>query len=420
MENLIISQNPHWEKPYENLYDRLVLKKLIKNLQTKHIQVLLGVRRSGKSTLFKLLINFLSKKTDPKKILYINLDDPFFIRYSNDPTIFYTIIQIAKKLTNSNIEYLFLDEVQAINAWESFVKSVYERDEFKKIFITGSNSSLLAGDLATLLTGRYLKTLIYPLSFKEILKINKIDNIINLYKNQVKVLKIIDEMLKYGSFVEVFNANEEFKREILKTYYETILLKDCVSNNKIRDIKSFKELSFYLLTNIASLYSYSSLSKAIKINDKSIKEYISYLEDSFLFNEIKLYSYSLKEQYNNKKKSYIIDNGFLELGFSFSSNKGKLFENLVFSEFIKNQFELFFYNKTNECDFIAKKDDKLIATQVCYELNEQNYKREFNGLLKLPFKVDKKIIITYNQNVKNLKFEVPKDIEVISFWEFFN
>jgi len=233
------------------------------------------------------------------------------------------------------------------------------------------------------------------------------------------VLNIVDEMLKFGSFIEVYEAKKEFKREILKTYYETILLKDCVSNNQIRDIKSFKELSFYLLTNIASLYSYSSLSKVIKINDKSIKEYISYLEDSFLFNEIRLYSFSLKEQYNNKKKIYIADNGFLELGFSFGSNKGKIFENLVFNELIKSQFELFFYNKTNECDFIAKKDDKILAIQACYELNEQNYKREFKGLIKLPFTVDQKIVLTYNQSNQDITFEIPKDIKIASFWEYF-
>ena len=419
VENVIISQNKHWQKPYQSLYDREVFTNLVKNLRTKHIQILQGIRRSGKSTLFKLLINHLSKKNDPKKILYINLDDPFFIKYSNDPTIFYTIIQTAKKLTNQDILYLFLDEVQAISGWESFVKSVYDSEEFKKIFITGSNSSLLNGDFASLLTGRYLKIEVYPLSFREILQINQINNLLTLHKSLPKVLNIVDNMLRYGSFVEVFEAEFELKREILKTYYETILLKDCISNNQVRDIKSFKELSFYLLTNIASLYSYSSLSKILKINDKSVKEYIGYLENSFLFNELKIYSYSLKEQYNNKKKIYVIDNGFLELGFSFSSNKGKLFENLVFSELLKNGYELYFYNKTSECDFIVKKDNDILAIQVCYEINEQNYKREFKGFLKLPFKVSKKIVLTYNQNAKNLRFNIPNGIEVISFWEYF-
>jgi predicted AAA+ superfamily ATPase len=413
MNKVIISQNKHWNSPYENLYTRDVLGVLIKNLQLKHIQVLQGVRRSGKSTLFKLLINHLSKEVDPKEILYVNLDDPFFIRYSDEPTVFYEIVQGAKKLTSIDVKYLFLDEIQAINGWERYVKSVYDSGEFKKIFITGSNSSLLNGDLATLLTGRYLSTQVFPLSFKEVLKINNINDYLTLNQKLPKVLNIVDDMLKYGSFVEVYEASKEFKRDILKTYYDTILLKDCVSNNEIRDIKSFKELSFYGITNLTSLYSYSSLAKAIKINDKSAKEYISYLEESYLFKELKLFSFSLKEQQNNKKKLYLSDNGFLELGFSFSSNWGKLLENLVFTELQKNGYEVYFYNKTQECDFIALKSSKKIAIQVCYELNEQNQKRELNALMKLPFDVDEKIILTYNQN------KIIDDIKVVSFWEYF-
>lgn len=413
MNKVLISQNKHWESNYENIYSRDVFGKLVNNLQTKHIQVLQGIRRSGKSTLFKLLINHLSQTVNPKEILYVNLDDPFFIKYSNDPACFYEVIQNAQKLTNKNIKYLFLDEIQAISGWERYVKSAYDSEEFEKIFITGSNSSLLNKELAVLLSGRYLSCKIYPLSFKEILKINKIKNYLQLNKNLPKVLNIVDSMMKYGSFVEVYDAKDDFKRDILKTYYETILLKDCVSNNQIRDIKSFKELSFYSITNLTSLYSYSSVSKALKINDKSVKEYISYLEDSYLFYELNLYSYSLKEQQNNKKKLYLSDNGFMELGFNFSSNFGKLLENLVFSELLKSEYEIYYYNKNYECDFIAKKEDKTIAIQVCYELNDQNRKRELNGLLKLPIEVDENYIITYNQN------EEIESINITSFWEFF-
>jgi predicted AAA+ superfamily ATPase len=376
------------------------------------IEVIQGIRRSGKSTIFKLLINYLSKTINPKKILYINLDDPFFIPYSNDATKFYDIVEIAEKLSGEKIEYLFLDEVQAINGWERYIKSVYDSQTFKKIFITGSNAKFLSKDLAILLSGRYFATKIYPLSLNEILKINNINSYMDIVENRAKLLKITDDIMMYGSFVEVYNAKEEFKRDIIKSYYETIILKDCIANNSIRDAKSFKELSFYLLSNIAHTYSYNSVSKAIKITDVSAKEYIGYLEDSFLLYEIKHFSYSLKEQNNHKKKIYIIDNGFMLLNYSFTKNLGALFENLVFSELIKREYDVYFYNKNFECDFIAKKNDKLIAIQVCYELNDKNTKREINALKKLPFNVDKKYIITYNQKQK---FD---DIEVIRFFEW--
>ncbi len=414
MNNVIISQNKHWEKSYVGLYDRDIFSTLVKNLELKHIQILQGIRRSGKSTLFKLLINHLCKQVDAKEILYINFDDPFFIKYSNDARSFYAIIQTAEKLVGKKIKYIFFDEVQVIEGWESYVKSVYDSENFKKIFITGSNSSLLNGDLATLLTGRYLSTMIYPLSFKEILKINSIDDYMTLNKKLPMVLNLLDSMMRYGSFVEVWDVDESFKRDILKSYYDAILLKDCVSNNHIRDIKSFKELSFYSITNLTSLYSYNSLSKIVGINDRSAKEYVSYLENCYLFEELKLFSFSLKEQQNNKKKLYLTDNGFLELGFIFSSNYGKLLENLVYTELKKQGYEIYFYNKNYECDFIAKKDNKKIAIQVCYTINEHNKKREFNGLLKLPFEVDDKIIITYNQNF------VEGNIKVTSFWEYFS
>ncbi len=413
MEKVILSQNKHWNKPYSGLYDRDIFSNLVKKLDVKHIQVLQGIRRSGKSTLFKLLINHLALEIDPQEILYVNLDDPFFIPYSDDATKLHDVIQTAQKLTQKKITYLFLDEVQAINGWERYVKSVYDNEEFKKIFITGSNSSLLNGDLATLLTGRYLSTKVYPLSLKEILKINDITTYMQLVEQSPKVLNIVDNMIKYGSFVEIYDNKEEFKREILSSYYDTILLKDCVANNAIRDVKSFKELSYYLLSNVTSLYSYNSLAKAIDINDKSAKEYVSYLEDSYLVDELKHYSYSLKEQNNSKKKIYSNDNGFLSLSYSFSENSGKMLENLVYTELIKANYEVYFYNKNFECDFIAIKDDKSIAIQVCYELHDQNRKREVGGLTKLPFEVDSKYIITYNQS------DTLENIKVVKFWEYF-
>ena len=413
MRNVIIAQNRHWQKRYENLYERVVFQKLERNLQTKHIQVIQGIRRSGKSTLFKLLINHLTQTIDPEEILYVNLDDPFFTPYRDDASKFYEIVTEAKKLTQKEVKYLFLDEVQNMKGWESYVKSVYDSEIFSKIFVTGSNSTLLEGELATLLTGRYLSVQVHPLSFKEILNINHIESYMQQVKEQPKVLKLVDDMMEHGSFVEVYEHDEAFRRDILNSYYQTILLKDCVANHALRDVKSFKELSYYLLSNITSLYSYSSLGKAVGINDKSAKEYLSYLEESYLCTELKQFSFSLKEQQSSKKKIYFNDNGFVSLSFKFSSNHGKLLENLVLTELIKAEYEVYFYNKNFECDFLAKKEGKIIAIQVCYELNDENRKREFNGLKKLPFEVDKKLVLTYNQN------EELDGIKVVPFWEFF-
>lgn len=413
MRNVLINQNKHWEHPYRNLYSRKSFAPLLENLFVRQIQVLQGIRRSGKSSLFKLLINHLLNSVDAGCILYVNLDDPFFIQYANNPAGLYEVVQTAEILTQKKIKYLFLDEVQAISGWEKYVKSVYDSEQFKKIFITGSNSSLLNGEFATLLTGRYLSSQIYPLSFSEILQINGINSFMELNKQLPKVLKIVDDMMTYGSFVEVYDAPDAIKREIISSYYETILLKDCMANAGIRDVKGFKELSFYLTTNLATLFSYASLARAVNLSDVSVKDYIFALESSYLFSELSQFSYSLKEQSSTRKKLYLTDNSFMKLSFSFSSNYGKLLENLVFAELQKQGGEIYFYNKGNECDFIVKKDGKLTAIQVCYELNERNQTREVNGLLKLPFEVHERLIVTYNQNMQ------LDEVKAVPFWEYF-
>lgn len=417
MEKILVSHNRHWDQAYTGLYQRDLFQKLVQNLSVKHIQVLQGIRRSGKSTLFKLVINHLIKSCDPMEILYLNLEDPFFIKYNKMPEKFYEIVETAQKLTGKKVRYLFLDEVQAITGWEKYVKTVYDNEEFEKIFITGSNSSLLNGEFATLLTGRFLSLMVYPLSFSELLKINGITSYIQLVQNRANALAIVDTMLKYGSFVEVYDSDEELKRDIISSYYDTILLKDCVSNNHIRDIKSFKELSYYLISNITSPFSYASLAKAISIHDKSAKEFVQYLQQAYLLTELKLFSWSLKKQQNNKKKPYLIDNGFINLSFQFSSNSGTLLENLVFSEFHKTGKELYFYNKGFKCDFIIKnKDNTLEAVQVCYELNDQNKKREVGALKKINnyYEPISKSIITYNQEIN------VDGINIVPFWKYFH
>lgn len=416
MEKILISHNRHWEKPYFGLYPRQVFQKLVRQLSARHIQVLQGIRRSGKSTVFKLMINHLTASEDPMEILYLNLEDPFFIKFSHSPEKLYEVIDTARKLTGKNIRYLFLDEVQAIDGWEKYVKTVYDNEVFEKIFITGSNAALLNGEFATLLTGRYLSSMVYPLSLSELLAIKNITTYVQMVRRKADVLALVDAMLRYGSFVEVFDSDEDLKRDIVSTYYDSILLKDCVSNNHIRDIKSFKELSYYLISNITATYSYSSLGKAVGIHDQSAREFVQYLQQAWLLFELRLFSWSVKEQQNNRKKPYVMDNGFINLSFAFSSNSGRLLENLVFSELCKAEKELYFYNKGFECDFIIKNaDHSLAALQVCHELTDRNEKREVGGLKKIDvqYPTVSKTIITYNQET------TVDGIDVIPFWKFF-
>ncbi len=420
MEKILLLQNRHWEKErYPGLIQRDIVTTLIKRLSMKEVQVLLGVRRGGKSSVFRLLINHLIEDVDPLQILYINLDDPFFSDVWNDPKLLYAVIETAERLTDSQPAYLFIDEIQNVRGWERFIKSIYDTGQFKKIFITGSNSSLLKGTYARLLSGRYIADYVFPFSFREILDYNGIVTYKDLLANSPKVLRLLDDMLRYGSFPEVWKTGDPaLKRDLLVNYYETIILKDCIANNAIRDVRTFKELAFYMVSNIGGMYSYNSLARSINSNENTVKGFINIIEDSFLFTEIKNFSYKLKMQATGKKKCYCVDNGLINaVSFMFSENRGRLFENLVFTEFLKNGYkDIYFFHNKKECDFIIKKERQMMAVQVVYEINSQNRKRELDGLSSAMerFNIPRGYIITFNQEEK-----ISKDITIMPFWKIY-
>ena len=419
MEKAIISHNKHWRsEPYRDIFHRDIATKLIKQLEHREIEVLQGIRRSGKSTIFKIVINHLMQRVDPKSILYINFDDPYFSELWSDSKKLYNLLELSEKINGQKPLYIFFDEIQNVEMWEKFIKTIYDNEVVKKIFVTGSNSSLLSSEYAVSLSGRYIKTIVYPLSLSEIYKIEKIETYFELLDNTPKVLNIVDEMMEYGSFAEVYKKEDnDYKRELILNYYETIILKDCVANHGIRELKQFKELTKYLISNGCSLYAYSSISKAMNINENSIKNYIYVLEDSYMYNELKQFSYSLKGQVRSKKKGYLTDNSFLgNISFRFARNQGKLFENLVYSELQKQNHELFIFNDAFfECDFLVKKESELIAIQVCYELHNGNREREFKGLKDVAkkFAISKSVLLTYNQE------EELEGVEVVPFWKYF-
>lgn len=419
-EYIIELQNPFWSgQPYTGLFERAQLESLLKKLKLKEIQILLGIRRSGKSTLFKLVINhLLQEKVPPQSILYLNLDDPFFSDIWESPELLYKVIEASEKLTGVKPSYLFLDEIQNVQSWEKFVKSIYDSEIFKKIFITGSNSSLLKSNYATLLSGRYLVAPVMPLSFQEILHNQGIMTNLDLIKAKPRVLNLAENLLYFGGFPEVWKTLEpELKREQLLGYYETILLKDCISNNKIREIKKFKELTLYLLSNNGTLFSYNNLAKAIGSNENTVKEFIRILEDSFLINEVKHFSYSLKDQTKLPKKSFCVDNGLIHaVSFQFSENRGKLFENLVYTELCKMGFEeIYYFTHQKECDFVVKSGKQKIALQATFELTAHNHDREYDGLMIAMDKLstNKGYIVTFDSDEKDL----GNGMFIMPFWK---
>ncbi len=377
-----------------------------KYLKTKQITVISGIRRCGKST---LLAQF-SKKF--KSFYYLNFDDERLINF-NVSDFNNLMVAWQKKYSAKTI---LLDEIQNVENWEWFVRRIYE--EGYKIFITGSNAKLLSSELTTRLSGRYFKIELYPFSFKEFLDFKKIDYRKNDTKSKVKILKSFDYYLKNGGFPEFIQFKDS---EFLKRVYEDVLYKDLLIRFNIREIKAFKQLANFLFANFTKEISYNSLKNTLGFKSvTSVKNYIEFIQESFLVFELYKYDYSLKKQYVSDKKIYIIDNGIRNVvAFSFSTDSGKLLENLVFLELKRRGKEIYYFKDKKECDFAVREKNKIKAViQVTDNLNAGDRERELFGLLAAmeKFKLKNGLILTKDQEdvIKNGKLI----INVIPVWKW--
>ncbi|NOZ90306.1 MAG: ATP-binding protein [Epsilonproteobacteria bacterium] len=413
MESILLEDNRHWvsDNVYNSFIDRRVLKKALKLLQTKEILAVLGARRVGKSTLVKLIIRSLLKEVNPKNIFFINLEKPEFIQYKSDPVYLEKIYESYLKFANPNRDqkiYFFIDEIQTFHNWEVFIKSKYENSNIKFI-ITGSNSSLLESNYATVLTGRVIKLQIYPFNFleyldyKNILYNTKLEQLTN--KIDIEIAK--DEYLKWGGYFSVIsNSDEMIKKEYLKNIAEDIILKDIVPRYRIKNSSEIKDMFFYLVSNATTYINYSKLSKKIGIDAKMIKEYIEYFKDNYLISTINQYHTKLSSQIKSTKKLYLNDNGFLNLGVNRAKNRGILLENFVFNLLTQAFGETTYLKDKQEIDFFI--DNLLI--QVSFDIEDEKTKaREISAFNNYR---GKKILITYDKN------EILDDVEIISVENF--
>ena len=421
MEATLARLNRHWEgRKYLSLYERILIKNLRMKKDLPHIQVLTGIRRSGKSTIFRLMINdLLEAGTNPREILLLNLDEPFFTSLWTNAAGLYQVIEAAEKLTSVKVKYLFLDEIQHVKDWELFTKGAYDTQHFKKIYVTGSNSDLLYNQYATLLSGRYFANTVRPLSVKEWMILHGFSDRYDMLNRRPELLRLIDVYLKYGSFPEIVlnPPDDDIKTELLNSYYESIVLKDGIVYNQVRDSALFYRLLHFLLSNAGAPFYYNSLAKAVGSNENTVRNYLEYACRSYIISDISNFSFSLKVQARPQHKTYCIDTGLMNaVGFQFIKRETMLLENIVFNELVNCGFEeiAFFRQSGGECDFIAKREGQFHAFQVCYELTPLNQAREiagFNLFGKLP--IASKIILTYNQE-KDFG-----DIKAVPFWQFF-
>lgn len=324
-----------------------------KYLSIPHTVVIAGLRRTGKSTILAQII----KRYFNNAAYYFNFEDERLLNFCVED--FNNLYEILIELFGER-KVFFFDEIQNVPGWESFVRRMQDRGF--KFFITGSNASLLSRELGTRLTGRTVSVELFPFSFREYLsfKGETSYNIGNLTaQKRGKIKKNFNEYLHHGGMPEYLKYKDE---TLLKRLYEDIIYRDIVDRYDIKESKSLRELGLYLLSNIGSLYSTGNLKNILSLGSvNTVKNYISYFEDSYLIFSLARFSYSLKQQNYYPKKCYVIDNGLDEsVAFQFSKNKGKYLENLVFLELKRNNKELFYYktSKDKEVDFLVRASNK--------------------------------------------------------------
>ena len=390
-----------------------------------------GVRRSGKSYILRQVAKKLSEDYGKENILYVNFEDAGFPTKLTKEFLLKIYEVYRKYIRPKKKPVLILDEIQEVDGWEKFVRTLNEKDE-AFVIISGSSAKIMSEELATILSGRSIDMEIFPLSFSEFLKFKQFENFYDF-----KTLKeLLFEYVRCGGFPEVvLEENQEKKREIVIGYFQTIILKDVMKRFKPRNEEFLEALARFIVSNVSGYLSYRNVSKTLKIPLKTVERYSKYLNIARLYISLKRFSLSIKEQEKSPRKIYLIDNSFhTALGFKVSENIGKLMENLVAIELFRRKsyyhrsWELYYLKTGNdyEVDFLIKEGLKVKQLiQVTYANSFDEIKhREIRALLKAKeiFKEDNPelLIITWNyEDKKELSwFGRSGRIRFIPLWKW--
>lgn len=348
---------------------RVRTKKLILD-QSSLITVITGPRRAGKST-------FVIEGLKDLRPGYANFDDELLTTVDNYDEIISAIDQVY-----SSPGILFFDEIQNLPKWELFVNRLQRQG--RKLVITGSNSNLLSGELATHLTGRYIPVNIFPFSFTEFLTVDP---------NSTSIGTIQNELMKYlqsGGFPEVVTG-KQLAGDYLRVLHDAIIFKDIVRRYSLRKFDGLTELAKYLVNNSATEFSDTQLSSILNLSVHTIKKYFTYLENAFLFFHLDRFSFKVRERLRYNRKIYVFDTGFMSsLSTQFSPNYGKYFETVVAialrKEALDGKCEVFFYrnSQNEEVDFVVQTGLEITdLIQVAYSTdNPKTLEREIRSLLK--------------------------------------
>lgn len=360
------------ERDLSPMVERDIDQRLVKSPE---ILVISGIRRCGKSVLLQQI-----RSQQAEQDFYLNFDDERLINFKVDD--FQTLYEAFIELFGEQRTFYF-DEIQNIAGWERFVRRLY--DNGCKVFITGSNANMLSRELGTHLTGRYYQIELYPFSFIEFLKMKEIspkpeDFYTTTGKSNLR--RHFDEYLRTGGFPRYI---QDMNSSYLSTLYENVIYKDVVTRNKLNGERELLEMMYYLASNATKRFSYNSLAKVVGIkHPDTVKNYLEYIESTYLLFQVMRFDWSVKKQIGYQKKAYFIDNAIInKVGFNATDNIGQLLENLVFIQLKRQNKEVYYHDDGVECDFVVREDGHISsAFQVTRSLGDAKTKqRELKGLL---------------------------------------
>lgn len=380
-------------------------------------QVVIGVRRSGKSTLcHKVLLE------QGVKYGYANFDDDRLAKLETEDLN--TVLSCIYQIYGTDIQYLFLDEVQDVEGWHLFVNRLLRTS--LHIVVTGSNAKLLSGELATHLTGRYNEIHLFPFSFKEYCEYHKINTAAITTKAEADLKRAFMSYITDGGFPEIQNIRN--KRGYVQSLIEAIVSKDIQRRFNIRNVEALRKIVNHLINNVCQEINYDDIANLLGMTDLTVKKYVDYLRQAFLIQLLTKFSFKSKERIRNAK-AYIVDPGLQnnrENAFA-ASNIGWRLENVVYIELLRrcanNYLDVYYYKanpRAKEVDFVVCNQDKPVElTQVAYEIDqEKTFKRETTALIKASAALhcDKLTLIAFTTSRDEIIQE--KNIHIVSAIEW--
>ena len=362
-------------------------------LDSHLIKLITGPRRVGKSTQALLMLR-------DKNFAYLNFDNQQLLDAWDANLVMRMLDDVYP-----GYDYLLLDEVQNLEAWDMWVSELFRHG--KNLVITGSNAKMLSSEMATVLTGKYVQVEMLPFSLEEFFDWNKLDlhHLESEHSTEGKVLT--DDYLRYGGYPEVV-ASRQLTRSYLDTLFDSIVWKDVAKRHRVRNITDLNNLAVYLVSNFCNPLSANELSEELGLSSvNTTKKYMDYLHEPYLFYYLSRYNNKLKLMKKAPRKVYVVDNGFVAAkAFSVTENLGRLLENQVFIELVRRGYDtektMFYYRSRNdkEVDFVLRQGahiERLV--QVCYDMNSpKTEKREVDAIVECAgeLKCDNLTIVTYD------------------------